>query len=124
MGIVTSFWKVLALLGLAAAPQTPPANAIIFDNRSGTEALAKTVGTTRDTVFVPHGSQRRVPVAPGDYYILVRYGSSGRYTFSKGREFAIEGHDSSYTEVTITLHKVANGNYPVFPVSQAEFDRH
>jgi hypothetical protein len=115
--------RVFALLGLAGCARPAQLNKLTFDNQSGADALVKTVGATRGAVPVVNSSRASIQVASGKYYILVRYGGAGHYTYSRGREFFVEGGATSYSEVTITLHKVVNGNYVTAPATQAEFDR-
>jgi hypothetical protein len=115
--------RVFALLGFAGCARPAQLNTLTFANQSGSDALVKTVGATRDTVPVANDSRASIQIASGRYYILVRYGVVGHYTYSRGREFSVEGGATSYSEVTITLHKVVNGNYVTTPATQAEFDR-
>jgi hypothetical protein len=104
--------------------QTPRAT-ITFENGSGLDALVKVIGPTDRTVAVPDGEDRTVTVLGGEYYILTRYGpdSEGRYTYSKGDSFDVTQTSAEYSEITITLQKVENGNYDSEPVSADEFER-
>jgi hypothetical protein len=123
MLIVKYAARVTALLALAAWARAAGPNTITFENQSGAAALVKLVGPTRGALPVPDRSIASIHVEAGRYYILVRYGSSGHYAYSRGREFSVERSETAYSLVTITLHKVVNGNYPTWPASQAEFDR-
>lgn len=99
-------------------------NEITFDNQSSSQALVKLVGPSPRTVTVLNNSRETVHVGPGNYYILVRYGSGqGKYTYSKGRAFNVEESADSYSVITITLHKVIGGNYETRPIAASEFDR-
>jgi hypothetical protein len=99
-------------------------NEITFDNQSGSQALVKLVGPSPRTVTVRNSSRETVQVGPGNYYILVRYGSAQvNYTYSKGRAFNVEESADSYSVITITLHKVIGGNYETRPIAASEFDR-
>lgn len=96
-------------------------NTVTFDNKSGEPALVKLIGPTRATVGVPNFGSRTVSVSAGTYYILVRYGAAGRYSYARGQEFLIRHSAEQYSAVRITLHKVAGGNYSSRPISAAEF---
>jgi len=62
-------------------------------------------------------------VPAGNYYILTRYcDSQGRCSYSKGDPFTVIQTATQYSEITITLHKVPNGNYHTYPVTVADFD--
>jgi hypothetical protein len=99
------------------------ANEITFDNQSGSQALVKLIGQTAHAVTVLNNSKETLQVGPGNYYILVRYGSAqGKYTYSKGRPFNVEESSDSYSVITITLHKVLGGNYETRPTTASEFD--
>lgn len=97
-------------------------NTITFDNHSGETATVKLVGPTNQLVDVPKGQSITVNVAAGEYSILVRYGSSNKYSYTKGDPFKVMQNDSQYSAITITLHKVVDGNYSTQPSSQKEFD--
>jgi ABC-type Fe3+-hydroxamate transport system substrate-binding protein len=99
-------------------------NTITFDNKSGEPATVKLVGPTGQTVEVPQGESRTINVAAGKYYILVRYGSKAdEYTYSKGDPFTVEQTATQYSAISITLHKVVDGNYPTHPTSSEEFNK-
>jgi hypothetical protein len=98
-------------------------NTITLINRSGEDALVRLVGPTRRDVTVVDGTNQTVNVVAGSYYMLVRYGRPGRYHYTRGNQFEIEQSGLSYTEMTITLHKVVGGNYGTRPSTAAEFDR-
>jgi hypothetical protein len=99
-------------------------NRITFINGTGEEALVKLVGPLNFKVPVPDNRSATVNVAPGSYYILVRYGSSGHYSYSKGDPFNVEQIGNRYSVIHITLHKVLNGNYHSRDSSQNEFNSH
>jgi hypothetical protein len=120
---IVGYARVLATLFLSGLAQSAAPNTITFDNQSGTDAIVKMVGRTRGAVPVPNRSRASIQVEPGSYYILVRYGSAGHYSYSKGEKFSVESHSDSYTAVLITLHKVVNGNYASWLASQAEFNQ-
>src|SRR5690349_6329592 len=103
---------VLLLSANAAAQCTPT---ITFENHSGSDALVKAVGPTVASAEVPDGSVRSVSVSGGTYYTLTRFGSPGAYSYSRGDSFDAKqfflGNRSHCSRITITLHKVVNGNY-------------
>lgn len=98
-------------------------NSLTLINQSGDNALVKLVGPSRMTVEVPNGSSRTVKIAGGTYVIYVRYGTPGKYRYTKGESFQIEETYSSYTEASLTLHGVVNGNYHSEGSSESEFNR-
>jgi hypothetical protein len=107
--------------GVTAFARTRPT--ITFENRSGEQALVRLAGSTSGFVDVADASARTVEVSGGQYRIYVRYGEPGRYHYTKGDPFTVyEGRDG-VDVITITLHKVANGNYGTQPSDAAEFGR-
>ena len=94
---IVGYARVLATLFLSGLAQSAAPNTITFDNQSGTDAMVKMVGRTRGAVPVPNRSRASVQVEPGSYYILVRYGSAGHYSYSKGEKFSVESHADTYT---------------------------
>lgn len=107
--------------------QQPPqyrkeGNTITFSNQSGEPALVKVRGATNTQTFVPNGSSSTVNASGGTHYIIVKYGSSPPYTYSKGESFSVDETATQYSAITITLHKVVHGNYSSSSTSQAEFD--
>ena len=99
-------------------------NTITFENQSGEPAVVKLVGPSGQSVEVPQGKTRTINVAAGEFYILVRYGGkAGQYTYSKGDPFIVEQTATQYSAISITLHKVVDGNYSTYPTSRAEFDQ-
>ena len=108
---------------LALSAGHTPQSTVTFDNQSGEAALVKLVGPTRGVVPVANRSRAGAHAQAGVYYILVRYGMAGHYSYTKGQKFSVEESGSSYSVITITLHKVANGNYETRPISPTEFER-
>jgi len=105
-----------------AVAQTPP-NTITFDNQSGEIAMVKLVGPSKVAVDVPNGEKRTVNVEAGDYYLLGRYGiGPEKYKYTKGDPFEVTQSGRQYSVITITLHKVVDGNYNTEPVSGKEFE--
>ncbi|MFC1462660.1 hypothetical protein ACFLQU_03550 [Verrucomicrobiota bacterium] len=97
-------------------------NTVTFDNQSGQPALVKLIGPTPREVDVPVGQRRTVTVAAGQYHIKTRYGTPGKYRYTKGDEFIIKSSAKSRSETSITLHKVAHGNYSSQTISAVDFD--
>ena len=97
---------------------------ITFDNQSGQLALVKVVGPSSRQVSVPNNQRRTVKVVGGSYYILTRYGSKKEdYTYSKGDRFNVTQTRTRYSIITITLHKVVDGNYSSEPIDAEEFEK-
>lgn len=100
-------------------------NTVTFNNNSGEDALVKLVGPNGNTrsVEVSNGSMSVLTqVNSGEHYIRVRYGRNGRYHYSRGDRFTVRG-DGYYmrSRISITLHKVINGNYGSRPIGASEF---
>lgn len=115
----------LAVLVLPAAARAQYNSSIAFQNGAGQTALVKLVGPSAREVLVPRGQSRRESaIAPGRYCIVVRYGDSDReYSYMKGDPFEVEESARGYSEISITLYTVANGNYGSRPANKEEFDR-
>jgi len=116
-----SFASVFALFAIISALDARAANSITFDNQSGKPALVKLVGPTSTSVSVQNGNKEAVQANAGHYYIKVRYGTPGNYFYSKGEDFDVTETATSSSEITITLHKVLNGNYSTRPMTETEF---
>ncbi len=97
-------------------------NTVVFDNQSGEPALVKLLGPTSKDVEVPTGTKGTVTAAAGRYYIKVRYGVPDRYHYAKGDGFEITETATTRSVITITLHKVSNGNYSTTPIGKDAFD--
>jgi hypothetical protein len=98
-------------------------NQLTLINSSGEPALVKIEGPTATTIDAPADAQRRVLLLPGDYFIKIRYGTSGKYRFERGANFTVTQTASTGSHVQITLHKVVGGNYNSWPISSADFDK-
>jgi len=86
--------------------------------------VARLVGPTRGEVYVPNGARNSISrVAPGEYVIYVRYGTPGRYRYTRGDRFHVEEYGRNYSSITITLHTVPVGNYSYRDSSEAEFEQ-
>ena len=118
---------LLALMatGLSASRTLAQAypNTITFENQSGEGALVKLIGPVRWNIPVPNGTSRAINVPAGNYYILTRYcDSSNHCSYSKGDPFTVIQTETQYSDITITLHKVPNGNYRTYPATATEFN--
>lgn len=111
----------LVLVFLFALPARAERNLVIFDNQSGEHALVKVIGPSQKQVEMPTGMRGTVGVEPGLYYIKVRYGSPGKYRFIRGEAFDVEETPKARTKVTVTLHKVRDGNYRTHAISAEDF---
>ena len=113
---------VCGLAGVGDLLADAPRSTITLDNQSGTAVLAKLVGATPHVVEVPDRQQRTVSAAAGEYYLLARYGSDpDSYTYDRGDPFLVEEAADRYSEITITLHGVVDGNYATRPTTCEEF---
>ena len=114
--IILSLSILLAWIISASAQNT-----VSFDNQSGEPALVKLIGPTSSEIEVPNGTKPVVQVLAGKYFIKVRYGVQGKYHYTKGQEFTVDETATTTSGITITLHKVVNGNYGSSPISEQEF---
>lgn len=129
--LVKSFAALALVLGLffggvrplTAAHVALNRSTITFENRSGEAAVVKLVGASTRMVSVSNGRSATVNASAGRYQIFVRYGTGPNYSYSKGESFTVEEDASGYSEITITLHTVAGGNYDSRPSNKEEFDR-
>lgn len=117
----------LAVLVLVAALTTVSTGAagratLTLENASGEDALVRVAGPTNGYVEVRNSSSRTINVAGGTYRLFVRYGRPGRYSYTRGEPFTIVDSGQEWEDVTITLHKVPNGNYQTSPSDEGEFD--
>ena len=113
------------LAALAAATLAPllasERPSITFQNRSGDDAVVRLAGPTSALVTVVDSTSRTVDIAGGTYRMYVRYGSPGKYRYTKGKSFTVYEGSEGVDRITITLHKVVGGNYSTSPSSAAEF---
>ncbi|MGB7748252.1 MAG: hypothetical protein WBN75_13300 [Verrucomicrobiia bacterium] len=91
-------------------------NTVSFDNQSGEPALVKLIGPAPNEVEVPDGTRQSVQASAGKYFIKVRYGVQGKFHYAKGQEFTVDETATTTSQITITLHKVVNGNYESRPI--------
>jgi len=116
---------MVALLSITLAASSfagSYANSITFENGTDEYAVVKLVGPSSQLIEVASGTNATTHVPPGDYYILVRYGAPGHYSYSKGDPFTVVQYGNRYSVIRITLHKVVDGNYQTRPASPDEFE--
>ena len=111
----------LALSVLAASLVAQDRPTITFVNQSGENCVVKLVGPSGGYVDVQRGGQNTVAVGGGNYYILTRYGEPGRFSFTRGTPFYVTETPYSVSRISITLHKVVDGNYLTKPDSGRDF---
>jgi len=122
--LITAILLVILAICVAAVNAKDKPNTITFDNLSGSPALVKLIGPTPQIIHATNGQKRTVNVAAGEYYILVRYGSSPeRFRYSKGNTFSVRQTASQYSAISIALHRVVGGNYPSRESSSEEFNK-
>ena len=109
------------VLGLCTASYAQDST-ITFDNQSGEPALVKLIGPTPREAEVLATGKTTVTVGPGLYHIRVRYGTEGKYRYTKGEEFDVTESSTTRPQITITLHKVPQGNYETDPITSEDFD--
>jgi hypothetical protein len=120
VGVLMIILICFCLIGEAGAEGK---SSLTLINQSGDNALVKLTGPSRKTVEISNGSSRTVNIAGGQYTIYVRYGTPGRYRYTKGESFQIDETSITYTRASLTLHGVANGNYRTEGSSESEFNR-
>lgn len=122
------FFGSLILLGIQLslpAPLRAQSNTIKFQNGADEDALVTLVGPSARIVAVPKNRGRTEQgIIPGRYYIMIQYGTAqSGYSYSKGDPFNVNGSVGAYSEISITLNKVTNGNYGTAPINRVEFYR-
>ncbi len=111
---------VVMVVALNAVTSVQAQNTVTFDNQSGETALVKLIGPTSKKVEVPNATKQNVEAFAGCYTIKVRYGTPGRYRYSKGQEFEVKETATTASAITISLHKVKAGNYDSRPITEKE----
>ena len=91
----------------------------IFENRTDSPALVKLIGPIEECVQVESGSSGTIASIPaGRYIVRIRYGTSeGNYSYAEGNTFTIDDN----SRCTMTLHKVAGGNYGSRSIGKNQF---
>lgn len=102
----------------AVAQSTPT---VRFVNYSGEDTTVKLVGPTAGYIEVPNGASRTIGVRGGSYTIVTRYGRPGNYSYQRGEQFFVSETPYSVDRISITLHKVQNGNYHTQKARSSDF---
>ena len=114
---------VVLVVSLFALPAGAVGRATLtLENASGEAALVRVDGPTAGYVEVPDSTSRTINVSGGTYRLFVRYGRPGNYSYTRGEPFTITDNGQEWGEVTVTLHKVPNGNYRTSPSDEGEFN--
>ena len=104
---------------------TTPLNRLTIQNDSGQFALVKTVGPTRAVTKIPLDQKKTIHIAPGEYYILVRFGFAPKeYVYTKGETFTVTQEEKRFSMTTVTLHRVVPGMMNPNEVSGEEFENY
>lgn len=123
--IIETILLLILTIGLTTSHAKDNPNVISFGNISGESAIVKLVGPTQIVFNVPNQMNRLVKAAPGEYYILVRYGESPeQYKYTKGETFTISETSKNYPTISIILHKVEEGKYDTHPISTHPTSEH
>src|SRR5215210_3582922 len=89
LAAMLGFSQIAPALGKSEVFAATDKSTITFINKSGVPALVKLVGPTKHSVEVGNGNSQTVRVAGGEYHMLVRYGTEGKYRYSKGDPFKV-----------------------------------
>ena len=101
------------------------ANALSIQNDSGQFVLVKTVGPTRVVAKINLDQNKTLRLAPGEYYVLVRFGFAPKeYVYTKGEPFIVTQEEDNFSFTTITLHRVVSGMKNPHEVSGEEFENY
>jgi len=96
---------------------------VTFDNQSDESAVVRLVGPSRSEISVPRGQTRTIRnAAAGHYQLLIRYQGSDGPRDLQGDCLDVTASRTAYSQITITLHGVADGNYRTWSVSPELFD--
>lgn len=105
-------------------------NVTVDNTRNDSDVFVKLVSLEGDTAYparqfyIPGGSRFRMEeVTPGTYDI--RYRDLGSGGLSRSESFEVEERRTStgieYSEMTMTLYKVQDGNFHTYDLAEAEF---
>lgn len=115
--VLTVLVGVLAT-AVALAQNTPT---VRFVNYSGEDATVKLVGPTAGYIEVPNGASLTVGIRGGSYTIVTRHGKPGNYSYQRGEQLFVSETPYGVDRISITLHKVQNGNYHTQKVRSSDF---
>jgi hypothetical protein len=111
----------VATLSISATLRAGDSPTITITNESSETVVAKFRGPSSGSMSISARGSRTINVRGGNYLALFRYGSGGRYSYTKVGPFQVVETDSEVSEVTIVLHAVA-GNAQEHPSNEREFD--
>ncbi len=118
--LIVVAWSLAGQVGINQAKK--PSNRLTIQNDSGQFALVKIVGPTRAVMKVPLDRKKKVHLASGEYYILVRFGFAPKeYIYTKGEPFTLTQEQDRFSHTSITLHRVIAGIENPYEVSGEEF---
>jgi hypothetical protein len=112
---------LVATLSISAILHAGESPTITITNESSETVVAKLRGPSSGSLSISAAGSRTINVRGGNYLALFRYGSGGRYSYTKVGPFQVVETDSEVSEVTIVLHAVA-GNAQEHPSNEREFD--
>ncbi len=118
--LILILWSTACLVSHSQAKK--PSNTLTIQNDSGQFAVIKIVGPTRAVMKVPLDRKKKIHLAPGEYYILVRFGFAPKeYIYTKGKLFTLTQEQDRFSHTSITLHRVIAGIENPYEVSGEEF---
>ncbi len=113
-------WSMTGPVGISQAKK--PSHTLTIQNDSGQFVLVKIVGPTRAVLKVPLDRKKKVHLASGEYYILVRFGFAPKeYIYTKGEPFTLAQEQDRFSHTSIILHRVIAGIENPHEVSGEEF---
>ncbi len=119
--LIVVAWSLAGRVGINQAKK--PSNTLTIQNDSGQFVLVKIVGPTRAVMKVPLDRKKKIHLAPGEYYILVRFGFAPKeYIYTKGEPFTLTQEQDRFSHTSITLHRVIPGIENPYEVSGEEFE--
>ena len=118
--LIVIAWSLAGQIEISQAKK--PSHTLTVQNDSGQFVLVKIVGPTRAVMKVPLDRKKKVHLAPGEYYILVRFGFAPKeYIYTKGEPFTLTQEQDRFSHTSITLHRVIAGIENPYEVSGEEF---
>ena len=119
--LILILWSTACLVSHSQAKK--PSNTLTIQNDSGQFVLVKIVGPTRAVMKVPLDRKKKIHLAPGEYYILVRFGFAPKeYIYTKGEPFTLTQEQDRFSHTSITLHRVIPGIENPYEASGEEFE--
>jgi len=120
--ILIILWSAVSLVSPSQAKK--PSHTLTIQNDSGQFVLVKIVGPTRAVLKVPLDRKKKVHLASGEYYILVRFGFAPKeYIYTKGEPFSLTQKQDLFSHTRITLHRIIPGIENPHEVSGEEFEK-